>query len=119
VQTDEIERVGVRSDRFDQQHALLLQRQENILKESTDSIRALLTDEIKRAGARSEYFDQQQVLLLQRYENLSRESTEIVKALIQKSDGCCKPSGCGCKGGKDRSKARKRSVRPQRTQSRH
>jgi hypothetical protein len=104
VQTDEIARVGARSDRFDEQHALMLQRQENILKESTDSIRSILADEVKRAGVRADYLDQQQVLLLQRYENLSKENSEIIKALIQKPDSCCKPCSCGCRGEKDRSK---------------
>lgn len=101
VKTDEIARASARSDNFDKQHELSLQRQENILKEGTDSIRAVLTDEIKRASARAEYFDQQQAVLLQRYESLSRENTEIIKTLIQKSDACCKPC-CDCKNAKDR-----------------
>jgi hypothetical protein len=64
VFTDEVNRVAARSDRFDEQHALLLRRHENVLKDMTEAIRAVLADEIKRVAARSDYFDQQQTLLL-------------------------------------------------------
>lgn len=94
VLSDEIARAAARSDRFDEQHTTMLQRQETALKESADAIRAVLVDEIKHAASRSDYFDQQQVLLLQRYENLSKDSSEAIKALVQKTDACCKPADC-------------------------
>jgi hypothetical protein len=102
VFTDEVNRVAARSDRFDEQHAALLQRHENVLKDTTEVIRTILADEVKRVAARSDYFDQQQSLLLRRYESLSKESTEVIKALLQKPDACCKSCDCDCKKPKDR-----------------
>jgi hypothetical protein len=98
---DEIGRVAARSDRFSEQHALLLQRQENVLKETTETLKTILSDEVKRVAARSDYYDQQQVLLLQRYESLSKETSEIIKTLIQQPDSCCKACDCGCNKPKD------------------